>query len=124
MKRLLLALLFLAGCTTPQQQQQQVVVSSRGYDQAMQSWIGEDINNLISVWGAPKETFKMPNGNSLYTYVRDYGSSSSAMGSQYGNFALAQSQVNQCKTSFTVDKKGIIKVYQFEGNACVNPEKH
>ena len=38
------------------------------FDQKLLTWHGQDINALIEKRGAPTSTYKMPNGNIMYTF--------------------------------------------------------
>ncbi|AOZ51785.1 hypothetical protein LQR31_18845 [Chromobacterium vaccinii] len=65
MKKLCLPLLALslAGCA--------MFPTQQGYAQKVYRWQGRDVNELLAQWGAPTKTMQMPNGNSLYTYVKE-----------------------------------------------------
>ncbi|VEB41099.1 Uncharacterised protein [Chromobacterium violaceum] len=65
MKKLCLPLLALslAGCA--------MFPSQEGYAQKVFRWQGRDVNELLAQWGPPTKTMQMPNGNSLYTYVKE-----------------------------------------------------
>lgn len=43
--------------------------SITGYTAEVGSWVGQDANTLVRVWGPPASTFTMPNGDSVYVYV-------------------------------------------------------
>ncbi|OWY39204.1 hypothetical protein CEK28_10060 [Xenophilus sp. AP218F] len=55
--------LTLAGCS--------MIPTQQGYAQKAYRWQGRDVNELLAQWGAPSKTMKMPNGNTLYTYVKE-----------------------------------------------------
>ncbi|KUM03152.1 hypothetical protein KIF53_08460 [Chromobacterium subtsugae] len=65
MKKLCLPLLALlaAGCS--------MIPTQQGYAQKVYRWQGRDVNELLAEWGAPSNSLKMPNGNTLYTYVKE-----------------------------------------------------
>jgi hypothetical protein len=42
--------------------------STRGYERALDSWVGSDINQLIESWGPPTQTYPMPDGRNMYTW--------------------------------------------------------
>ena len=118
--------------------------TQRGFEQLLHSWRGQDINNLIVKWGPPNSTFKMPNGNVIYTYERSrvsstpvyqtpiYTTPSHTTVNVIGNTAYAtttpgqtyggqiyggQTYQQSCRVDFTVDGSSIVS-YRYEGNAC------
>lgn len=55
------SLVFLVGCaTTPP------------IADSLNRWVGQDVNGLIRRLGPPDRIYKMPNGNSLYSYTRGH----------------------------------------------------
>lgn len=93
--------IFLHACAT-----------TRGYEKVLQTWIGNDVNELMQEWGAPENVYKLPNGNTMYTWWFDGG----AVAMPMGNMAYAVSR--SCKTTFTTNAQGIIQTWRFEGNMC------
>ncbi|QEL54263.1 hypothetical protein [Chromobacterium paludis] len=65
MNRLILPtlLLALAGCS--------MIPTQQGYAQKVYRWQGRDVNELLAEWGPPSKSMKMPNGNMLYSYVKE-----------------------------------------------------
>ncbi len=50
--------------------------TAKGYTQLCQSFIGQDIENLIDLWGHPQRTLKTADGNKVYVYreiIDEYG---------------------------------------------------
>lgn len=43
--------------------------SLTGYTADVGTWVGEDANTLVRVWGPPASTFTMPNRDTVYVYV-------------------------------------------------------
>lgn len=93
--------LAVAGCAT-----------TRGYERLLDSWTGSDVNRLIQNWGAPAETYTMPDGATMYTWFFDDG----AVAMPIGNMAYAVRRY--CKTTFMVSAYGIIERWRYEGNTC------
>lgn len=126
-----LVIIFLVSCAT-----------SAKYGKLLDTWKGNNINNLISNWGAPSSTYKMSNGNTIYTYMRSrsgtipiynapqttthqgtvYGrggvtSYSGTSTSSYGTTSYMPVTWT-CKTEFTVDERDTIINWRFQGNDC------
>ena len=89
MKRLLLlaALIGLIGCSTVTQKS------------IMESWLGNDVDSLISAWGAPDRSIELSNGGYTHTWINVY--------EYYG--------VRTCKKTFTTDWLGTITTYSYSG---------
>jgi hypothetical protein len=101
-KNLIVALFFLLqGCAT-----------QAGYQRVVETWLGDDINNLIQSWGPPSDVFRLPNNDMMYTWFFDGGT----VAVPIGNAAYAVRK--SCKTTFTVNSQGIVQNYRFEGNSC------
>ena len=65
MKRwMMMSALLLTACGT--------FPTQEGYAQKAYYWQGRDVNQLLAEWGAPQKTLKMPNGNMLYTYSKEF----------------------------------------------------
>lgn len=96
MRTILWALLLLPfvfyGCAT-----------TGGYERVLQSWVGNNVNNLIQKWGPPTNEYKLPNGNVMYTWLFDGG----VVAMPIGNMAYAVNR--SCKTTFTANGQGIIE---------------
>lgn len=92
---------FLCACTT-----------TGGYEKKLSSWVGKDVNSLIQSWGPPASTYKMPNGDIMYTFFFNGGT----VVMPIGNLAYAVNRT--CKTIFIARDNGVIKSWRWEGNAC------
>lgn len=139
---LFLYFLLISACAIPTQ---------RGFEQMLSSWQYKNINDLISVWDFPTNTFEMPNGNKVYVYNRSntyttpiyrtptYTSPSQTTINMFGNTAYAttipgrtyggqilggQTLTNYCNVSFQVDSSQRIIGYRWEGNSCRAVEKY
>ncbi|KIA80823.1 hypothetical protein [Chromobacterium amazonense] len=143
MNKLLLPLLLLgmAGCS--------MIPTQEGYAQKVYRWQGRDANEMLSVWGPPTKTMQMPNGNTLYSYVKestvqqpltentryepgtkvtvtDNNGQAKVIetpGRWVSNgFSGGGTYQYRCATNFVVDKKTqeVLSV-SFEGNDCVAP---
>jgi hypothetical protein len=97
----ILSLALMVGCAT-----------TAGYEKVLNSWMGQDISNLIEKWGPPSNVFTMPDGRILYSWVFDGG----AVAVPIGNMAYAVPR--GCKTTFTTSSAGVVQNWRWEGNAC------
>ena len=106
------------------------------YKQICDSWMGQDVNNLIREWGAPTKTFNMPNGNTMYEWSRHSTETTPAMTlpstttyNTYGNTTYQNNPMAvtvggntityYCTTGFEVNPQGIIIFYRYQGNSCL-----
>ncbi len=106
MKRLLLPLLLVA-CAT-----------SGGFKAKLQSWMGQDANRLIMAWGPPSQTYDLPNGNRMYTWLWVGNTVAYANYNAYLNMVTAGSVTRWCKASMTANPESQLIAWQFNGNAC------
>ena len=54
-----LVIALLSGCAT-----------SAKYNAILDTWKWHDVDELVNLWGYPQNSFKAPNGNTVYVYVR------------------------------------------------------
>lgn len=104
-RRAVIVVLLLAGCAT-----------TAGYEQVLKSWNGQDINKLVQAWGPPSNEYRMPNGDTMYTWLNVGGTVVTA--SQYAGIATSTAVTYWCKTTFTVNPYGSIQSWRWEGNRC------
>lgn len=124
-------IIFIGGCATTEK-----------YEENLRSWVGRDISNLIASWGYPSNSFKLPNGNTVYQYnyqrsyttpityntVSNYNTNNYAINNpSYGTYTTGSTKTYQtggqtfnywCKTFFEVNKSNIIVKWRWEGNSC------
>ncbi|MCH8503175.1 MAG: hypothetical protein LAT50_02490 [Ectothiorhodospiraceae bacterium] len=114
----------LSGCATQQR-----------HAEIMDSWLGEDINDLVASWGYPSGDFRAPNGNKVYVYentvtgqvptIVQHGPTTVT---GYGNTATIQqgpsvvygggTRTNWCRMHFETSDSGRIQAWRSEGNSC------
>jgi hypothetical protein len=92
--------------------------TSENYAKQMQTWVGADINRLISAWGPPSNEYTMPNGHIMYTWLWVGGTKVVSNYNQYLNMTVSHSKTYWCKTTFTASPSGVIEKGQWEGNSC------
>lgn len=85
--------------------------STKGYDNLLNTWVGKDVDELITAWGYPKDSFKAPNRNTVYVFSR---SRVYTMPQNTGG----QTLYFNCTTYFEVDEDGLIVGGRWEGNSC------
>lgn len=81
----ILAAVFLVGCTTP--------------SAVMKSWVGEDEAKLLASWGAPDSVMNLDDGRKIYTWKRIWSN---------------QNGVYQGRQTFTVDADGTVTSWSYE----------
>lgn len=86
--------------------------SARHHEEALNTWIGHDANELIQAWGPPASTYELPNGKKMYSWYYDGGVVAVPVGS------VVYGRRRDCQTTFTVDKTGIVETWAYQGNAC------
>lgn len=48
--------------------------TTANYEKILNSWIGENVDNLVSSWGPPQSSFKLSDGSTVVEYVRSRNS--------------------------------------------------
>ena len=104
--------LMIAGCATE--------ATEAGYEETLNGWIGSSEARLISSWGVPDRVYEA-GGKTYLTYQHSSqrtlaGTQPSYRSTVYGNTTYTRSYggtypetINySCKTTFTVDKRGLI----------------
>lgn len=93
----------------------------RAWEAHLQSRMGMDINEVIGQAGPPVNVFKMPNGDSVYTWAR-YSqpvTTAYAMPMGYGStYAMSRTTQSGCRVDYTVGSNSIAKSWRYEGNGC------
>jgi hypothetical protein len=134
-KRLFVLLLCLAlcGCAT-----------TAKYESKLDTWIGVSEDALVAAWGVPDKVYNTNDGKKAIAYVhkdtvqtggysytvpRTVHHSGTIGNEAYSGTSTeyvtetvpAQNYKLYCKTSFLIDKSGIIVSWHHEGNNCVSP---
>ena len=131
--KLLIIIFFIVSCAT-----------TAKYEKLLDTWMGGNVNDLVSQWGAPSSSYKMSNGNTILTYMRSRSGaipiynqpqSTTHQGTIYGSGGMTNYSGTStssygtttympvtwsCKTEFTVDTRDIIINWRFLGNNCVS----
>lgn len=79
-------------------------------ERALNTWVGYTVNDVIAVWGYPKEE-KVIAGRRLFYWTNSHYSVS---GNQYGVYGGEY----YCNKILEVNKKNKITSWQYEGNSC------
>lgn len=133
MRKVLLFALLVAGCAS------QPPATEQAFEKRLNLWIGKDVNALVQKLGPPNSTFKMPNGNVMYTYARSntvqlqgYTLPSQTTGTVVGNAVYGTTvpgptiggglYTASCKVDYTVEGTTIVN-WRHEGNACKADEE-
>ena len=123
---LALFLLFVVACSS---------VNSSGYENELQSWIGQSEYRLYQVWGVPADVVYITPNKKVITYVK---TSTKGSNTPYENQLYYQGMANNdslwdklfgpptqqqsnwyyCNTSFVI-QNGVIINYNFNGDNCV-----
>ena len=82
-------------------------------DSLMESWTGENINSVISLWGNPTEIKTADNGKIYY-----WNKSRDIIAPGFGIYGGAYGGTSTCNKNFEVDENDIIIKGNWSGNAC------
>jgi len=116
----IMAVLFMQGCATHQ-----------NFVTKYNSWVGQNINDLVKQIGYPDSTYTLPNKNTVYVYERSriysyptmsmgYGGFGGYHGGYYG-FGYGTDVVQKtCKLYLETNRKDIIVKWGSRGNSCVS----
>jgi hypothetical protein len=89
--------------------------SQEYYTTKIKTWLGHHIDQLVDKWGYPQESFKAPNGNTVYVYHRE---TEATIYYHTDHFSIPLPARRYCTTYFETDRRGIIVKGRGEGNAC------
>ncbi len=108
---------FVVSCASGGQHQQ----SHDRYLGIINTWIGHNVDELVSKWGYPQQSFLAPNSNKVWVYHRQTVTSQPQIAMPVGSFMVtepAKSEVHFCTTYFETNHQGVIVRTSFKGNAC------
>ncbi len=105
------------------------------YETILQSWVGEDADNLVRRWGPPNSSYTLSSGSRLLSYERSGSSTYTTpvqvqqgpgqfVGDMYfpGQTTVTGGQTYnmnwRCRTDFEVDTSNRIVSWRWQGNAC------
>ncbi len=130
------AALALAACET-----------AEGYRQQMSSWQGRTGDDLLIQWGPPQDRATLSDGREVWSYDREFVSESAGyyrdetrqvtrtftdrdgkqrsetISESFPVWQPPQTHRSQCRTRFVVSVSQRIEQVNFEGGACVAPER-
>ena len=98
-----------------------VVIScatTANYEKVLNSWVGSDVNNLLTTWGPPSDVYEMPNGSKMYTWLWVDNTRVISNYNSYLNMVTSRTVTYWCKTTFTVNSSSVITNWRWEGNNC------
>lgn len=145
-KLVLISAVLIAGCAI----EPETKISEAGFIKKMDSKVGTDINDVIMSLGAPTSSFKMPNGNSIYTWKKEASGTTpmytlpvytaptrttyNAIGNSIyattspgystgGQIIGGDSYHYYCKLDFIAGPNNKVQSYRYEGNYCASKEE-
>ncbi len=86
------------------------------FEEKVNSWVGADVNRMISSWGPPARSYQMPNGHTVYTW--EWSSQGMVMVPIYGGGMVAQQTHSSCTENIEADEGGTVVTWQYQGNHC------
>jgi len=119
MKKLVLVIAYVISIMTTYS-----CATTTNYETKLDTWLGRDVNELITSWGPPSNEYTMPNGDKMYTWLIVGNTTILSDYNQYLHMTLTNSITSWCKTTFTVhhftyfDNHDKITNWRWEGNAC------
>ncbi|QEE25200.1 hypothetical protein CS053_12380 [Rhodanobacter glycinis] len=101
--------------------QAEIRQEQKNLDGVLTSWVGSNINDFMMKWGAPSGEYRMPNGNSIYTWLNEdmipTAVAISRVGAEYIEMGGGPIMVS-CKITIFSDSRGTIFNWKWEGNGC------
>ncbi len=103
--------------------------TTENYEKILKSWVGHDVNELVGAWGYPVNSFKAPNGNTVYVYSSSGSytmpTNTTATYNVYGNSVYGNSTTTGgqtlnfwCQTFFEINDSNTITTWSWKGNNC------
>jgi len=100
-------LIALVGCAAQRQ---------KDFSDALNTWMGHNINEMIRSWGPPSSTYDQPNGDKIYTWQTN---TTGAVGMPlYGGGVVVQQTNSWCRKDITANPAGTIIWFKADGNNC------
>ena len=123
--------ILLYGCAT-----------TANYEKILDKWVGLHVDNLISSWGPPRSSYKLSDGSEVIEFVNSrnaqmgghvysepettyFSGASSELGDYSGTsttYVYRKDPIYHkqmyCKTLFTVNPKGVIAKWSWQGDDC------
>lgn len=93
-------------------------VTAGGFRKQAESWLGADINQAIMQLGPPSNTYTLPNGTQMYSWLWVGNTVVSTNYNQYLNMVTTSAGTYWCQLSYTASTSGRIEAWQARGNAC------
>ena len=106
---LLISMMSISSCAT-----------TAKFEALLNTWMGHDVNELITSLGPPSNEYTLPNGNKMYTWLWIGNTLVISNYNEYLNMTLTQAVTHWCKVTFVVNQYGRIINWRYEGNACVS----
>ena len=97
----------LVGCAT-----------AGAFKRNMNTWLGVDVNQLMTQWGPPSGQFTMPNANTQYSWLYTGGTLVTVNYNEYLNQITAGSITYWCHITVTATPASTITAWSARGNAC------
>ena len=85
--------------------------TTKSYETMLDSWIGVNISELISLWGEPSHIYLLEDGKKVYVYSRRTLVDD---GNRY------PPEEYYCTTEFETDYRDIINKWKYKGNRCLS----
>lgn len=106
------ALLFLVAAMT------MGCATTAGFRRNMNTWVGADVNRLMTQWGPPSNEFRMPNGNTQYSWLYTGSTLVNVHYNEYLNMITAGSVTYWCHITVTANTSSTIVAWNARGNSC------
>jgi hypothetical protein len=100
----LIVVLITLGCAT-----------TGKYEAILNRWEGQSVNNLITRWGPPNQSFELPNGQKMYKWRWASGPQTVSNYNAYSGQVFTNTYNWWCDTTFTAEKDVVIS-WQYQGN--------
>lgn len=114
----ILIIFMLNSCASIMSSINSPIPTPKGYEDILNSWMNNDVNDLIQSWGPPVDKYVMPNGNAMYTWLYIGNTYVTSNYNQYLNQINSYAYTKYCKTTFTVSPDNKIVQWRYQGNLC------
>jgi len=89
-----------------------------GFRKKMNTWVGHDVSALITTWGPPGQTFDVPNGSKVYSWLWVGNTVVTTNYYSYLNMVQSGAVTYWCKINVTAGRGNVISTWSAQGNAC------
>ena len=84
------------------------IVACKPQEQILATWVGAPEDKLVSIWGAPSESFKTDDGIQVLVYSKPAGEAPSVVNADGLIVPASGREAPTCETTFVIDAGRVV----------------